>query len=117
MNDKTIRHLQLGTNRNLRDSQCGRPARTPPQNLTSSEGTDSHDDLARTHHPGASTSGPDPDSTKTPAFLGVPREDGGLSVEPTGLEPVTPCLQSRCATNCAMAPMQLSQRSTDLSRS
>ena len=25
-------------------------------------------------------------------------------VEPTGLEPVTPCLQSRCATNCAMAP-------------
>ena len=27
-----------------------------------------------------------------------------LWVEPTGLEPVTPCLQSRCATNCAMAP-------------
>ena len=25
-------------------------------------------------------------------------------VEPTGLEPVTPCLQSRCATNCAKAP-------------
>ena|SRR5829696_9307380 len=25
-------------------------------------------------------------------------------VEPTGLEPVTPCLQSKCATNCAMAP-------------
>ena len=23
----------------------------------------------------------------------------------TGLEPVTPCLQSRCATNCAMAPV------------
>ena len=25
-------------------------------------------------------------------------------VEPTGLEPVTPCLQSRCAASCAMAP-------------
>jgi hypothetical protein len=28
-------------------------------------------------------------------------------VEPTGLEPVTPCLQSKCATNCAMAPWSL----------
>jgi hypothetical protein len=28
-------------------------------------------------------------------------------VEPTGLEPVTPCLQSKCATNCAMAPRSL----------
>ena len=28
----------------------------------------------------------------------------GNMVEPTGLEPVTPCLQSRCATNCAKAP-------------
>ena len=27
-----------------------------------------------------------------------------FSVELTGLEPVTPCLQSRCATNCAIAP-------------
>lgn len=27
-----------------------------------------------------------------------------LWVEPRGLEPLTPCLQSRCATNCAMAP-------------
>ena len=27
-----------------------------------------------------------------------------LVVEPRGLEPLTPCLQSRCATNCAMAP-------------
>ena len=27
-----------------------------------------------------------------------------LVVELTGLEPVTPCLQSRCATNCAIAP-------------
>jgi hypothetical protein len=25
-------------------------------------------------------------------------------VEPRGLEPLTPCLQSKCATNCAMAP-------------
>lgn len=25
-------------------------------------------------------------------------------VEPRGLEPLTLCLQSRCATNCAMAP-------------
>ena len=29
---------------------------------------------------------------------------GVLFVELTGLEPVTPCLQSRCATNCAIAP-------------
>src|SRR3954464_6377181 len=45
--------------------------------------------------------------------LGVPpaRDSGkcapdlGLcSVEPRGLEPLTPCLQSRCATNCAKAP-------------
>ncbi len=28
-------------------------------------------------------------------------------VEPGGLEPPTPCLQSRCATNCAMAPKLL----------
>ena len=27
-----------------------------------------------------------------------------LLVEPRGLEPLTPCLQSRCATNCAKAP-------------
>ena len=26
------------------------------------------------------------------------------AVEPRGLEPLTPCLQSRCATNCATAP-------------
>ena len=26
-------------------------------------------------------------------------------VEPRGLEPLTPCLQSRCATNCAKAPV------------
>ena len=29
------------------------------------------------------------------------------SVEPRGLEPLTPCLQSKCATNCAMAPWYL----------
>ena len=29
---------------------------------------------------------------------------GSRWVEPRGLEPLTPCLQSRCATNCAMAP-------------
>ena len=29
---------------------------------------------------------------------------GFYVVEPRGLEPVTPCLQSRCATNCAKAP-------------
>jgi hypothetical protein len=28
-------------------------------------------------------------------------------VEPTGLEPVTPCLQSKCAASCAMAPRSL----------
>ena len=34
-----------------------------------------------------------------------------LRVEPRGLEPLTPCLQSRCATNCAMAPGRLGRRS------
>ena len=44
----------------------------------------------------------------------TPRSGGGLRVtvrlpatglvEPRGLEPLTPCLQSRCATNCAKAP-------------
>ena len=33
-----------------------------------------------------------------------------LVVEPTGLEPVTPCLQSRCAASCAMAPHDLLMR-------
>ena len=28
-------------------------------------------------------------------------------VEPRGLEPLTPCLQSKCATCCAMAPRSL----------
>ena len=31
-------------------------------------------------------------------------------VEPRGLEPLTPCLQSRCATNCAKAPWSDSPR-------
>src|SRR5665647_1028191 len=31
-------------------------------------------------------------------------QDLAIWVEPRGLEPLTPCLQSRCATNCAMAP-------------
>src|SRR5829696_578095 len=34
------------------------------------------------------------------------RVDKGKIVEPRGLEPLTPCLQSKCATNCAMAPRQ-----------
>lgn len=29
---------------------------------------------------------------------------GNPLVELRGLEPLTPCLQSRCATNCATAP-------------
>ena len=33
-------------------------------------------------------------------------------VELTGLEPVTPCLQSRCATNCAIAPGEADGEST-----
>ncbi len=40
--------------------------------------------------------------------VAVSQEHGGAGgtvvVEPRGLEPLTPCLQSRCATNCAMAP-------------
>jgi biotin operon repressor len=34
--------------------------------------------------------------------------DKGKFVEPRGLEPLTPCLQSKCATNCAMAPVSRS---------
>src|SRR4249919_2798312 len=30
-----------------------------------------------------------------------------MMVEPRGLEPLTPCLQSKCATYCAMAPWSL----------
>src|SRR5699024_4789239 len=45
----------------------------------------------------------------TPASTDVRCSRTSEIVEPTGLEPVTPCLQSRCATNCAMAPgVQLS---------
>lgn len=33
-------------------------------------------------------------------------------VEPRGLEPLTPCLQSRCATNCAMAPSSRADTTT-----
>ena len=44
---------------------------------------------------------PDPDAT-TPSPAREPGADE--LVEPRGLEPLTPCLQSRCATNCAMAP-------------
>ena len=35
------------------------------------------------------------------------RNDKSSEVEPRGLEPLTPCLQSRCATNCAKAPGRL----------
>ena len=35
-------------------------------------------------------------------------------VEPRGLEPLTPCLQSRCATNCAMAPHEIFSGRSDL---
>ena len=36
------------------------------------------------------------------------RADKGKYVEPRGLEPLTPCLQSKCATCCAMAPVSRS---------
>lgn len=39
-----------------------------------------------------------------PTDMGTPF-GGKEPVEPRGLEPLTPCLQSRCATNCAMAPL------------
>ncbi len=51
-----------------------------------------------------------PRITRFPAETKKPRVQAGqlstfeLYVEPRGLEPLTPCLQSRCATNCAMAP-------------
>src|SRR5690625_532376 len=49
--------------------------------------------------------------TPEPASPDVRSSSTSSNVEPTGLEPVTPCLQSRCATNCAMAPgVQLSVR-------
>src|SRR5664279_184424 len=37
-------------------------------------------------------------------FPGNPSGLVSVLVEPRGLEPLTPCLQSRCATNCAKAP-------------
>lgn len=39
--------------------------------------------------------------TQTGDVVGL---NNDLLVEPRGLEPLTPCLQSRCATNCAKAP-------------
>ena len=39
--------------------------------------------------------------------LGGVAAHGQPWVEPRGLEPRTPCLQSRCATNCAMAPQRV----------
>jgi hypothetical protein len=44
----------------------------------------------------------------TAAEAGIPYRQGKSSVEPRGLEPLTPCLQSKCATYCAMAPRSLS---------
>ena len=44
----------------------------------------------------SSTGGQRPSSTIGKGLL--------TCVEPRGLEPLTPCLQSRCATNCAKAP-------------
>src|SRR5699024_8644310 len=50
---------------------------------------------------GSEHGGSHDDHKENPAHTGG---DLCIRVEPTGLEPVTPCLQSRCATNCAMAP-------------
>jgi hypothetical protein len=38
-------------------------------------------------------------------------------VEMTGLEPVTPCLQSRCSSQLSYIPWELFRPSTDLYRS
>ena len=38
----------------------------------------------------------------TPTHVACSRKT--LWVDPRGLEPLTPCLQSKCATNCAMGP-------------
>lgn len=52
----------------------------------------------------------------------LPRDHAGqgsnvqLYVEVTGLEPVTPCLQSRCATNCAIPPWVPPDSGSDLIR-
>ena len=42
--------------------------------------------------------------TPEPASTDVRCSSTSSIVEPRGLEPLTPCLQSRCATNCATAP-------------
>ena len=42
--------------------------------------------------------------TPEPASTDVRCSSTSNLVEPRGLEPLTPCLQSRCATNCATAP-------------
>src|SRR3954452_7154871 len=49
--------------------------------------------------------GPGRDDARTSARRRPPRQHPFAEVvEPRGLEPLTPCLQSRCATNCAKAP-------------
>lgn len=58
------------------------------------------DDSGRaSDHPTAAAA--DEITTTTTKAAGWP---AAFMVEPRGLEPLTPCLQSRCATNCAMAP-------------
>ena len=42
--------------------------------------------------------------TKLPRHQAGQVSNFSTYVEPRGLEPLTPCLQSRCATNCAKAP-------------
>ena len=45
-----------------------------------------------------------------------PAERSLTWVETRGLEPLTPCLQSRCATNCATSPSGLSPDLTPVQR-
>ena len=45
------------------------------------------------------------DKARTPANDSIGKGSSLVrGVELRGLEPLTPCLQSRCATNCAIAP-------------
>ena len=53
--------------------------------------------------PASGTRGPDRGSVGIAKDPG-PQDRDLFSVEARGLEPLTPCLQSRCATNCAMPP-------------
>ncbi len=60
--------------------------------------------LTKAKRPAGETSEPLDSSNSSAALTQSICLSNATMVEPRGLEPLTPCLQSRCATNCAKAP-------------